>query len=232
MNSKINFSTSTAILLFAQSEQTEVLSKNVSSSSKKNLLLWKKMNQKAVQTVKTTQLPYFISNETTQVGADFGTKLTHAIQSVFEKGFGKVIVIGNDSLALSASMLLKAEKQLQNQEVVLGADFHGGAYLIGVSKTSFNGQDFQSVNWQSHSVFSELKIIFSSQNIAFLPKLHDCNDRNSFEQSLNMLWHSSRIRAFLMALLQERLSVPVLVFLSQLDTFTQEFNNKGSPVWS
>ena len=129
-------------------------------------------------------------------------------------------------------MLLNAEKQLQNKEVILGADFHGGAYLIGVSKTSFNPQDFQSVNWQSHSVFSELKIIFSNQSITFLPKLHDCNDRNSFEQSMNMLWHSSRIRAFLMALLHERLSVPVLVFLSQLDTYTQEFNNKGSPVWS
>jgi hypothetical protein len=44
-----------------------------------------------------TKLPYFISDESTQQGDSFGDKLSHAIQSVLDRGYDKVIVLGNDS---------------------------------------------------------------------------------------------------------------------------------------
>ena len=79
MNCKKNYSAATAILLFAQSEKIESALKPIALSSKQNVLLWKKMNDRVLKTVQKTNLPYFISNETNQVGNTFGEKIIRAI---------------------------------------------------------------------------------------------------------------------------------------------------------
>jgi glycosyltransferase A (GT-A) superfamily protein (DUF2064 family) len=79
-----------------------------------------------------TKLPYFISDESTQQGF-FGDKLSHAIQSV-DRGYDKVIVLGNDSPGLHLNHLQEAFLELQDKSVVLGPDFKGGTYLMGFSK--------------------------------------------------------------------------------------------------
>ncbi len=231
MNLSMQVSTTTAILLFAKSEKTESASKQIVSYKKQNDLLWKKMNENVLRTVQKTKLPYFISDENSQVGNTFGEKITHAINTVFAKGFQKVIVIGNDCLELKSHHLLKANNQLQSHELVIGADCHGGAYLIGVSKSGFNAEDFSAIPWQTSSVFETLQTVFSKQAIALLPCLNACNNTFDFKKAVQNLSFSDSFRNEILSFLQHKLTInhQEISFVSY-ENCTLNFN-KGSPVF-
>ncbi|MBF2709589.1 TIGR04282 family arsenosugar biosynthesis glycosyltransferase [Flavobacterium soyangense] len=231
MGSLKNYFTTTAILLFAQSEKTESVLKPITFKKKQNSLLWKKLNEKVLQTTKKTNLPYFISDENTQIGAAFGEKIVHSIQEIFDKGFDNVIVIGNDCPELNVHHLLEAACKLQTYDSVLGADFNGGAYLIGVSKSSFIPQEFEIISWQTPSVYSELQLLFSKQTISLLQPLNDCNDTFDFKKAIYKLPFSSFFRNTILSLLQK--VIPINHFETSLVSY--EFiiltHNKGSPIW-
>jgi len=224
-----DYSTSTAILLFAQSEKVESVSKPIVCQKKQNSLLWKKMNEKVLQTIQKTYLPYFISDENTQIGNTFGEKITHSIQTIFNKGFEKVIVIGNDCLELQAKHLLDTSHKLQKNDAVLGADFNGGAYLIGVSKSSFNANEFATIAWQTRFVFDELKQLFGEIKTAFTPSLNDCNSAFDIKKAVHKLSFSDSFKNVILSLLQNKTVVPdyETSFLSYEFDFL-DFN-KGSP---
>ncbi|NCT10491.1 MAG: DUF2064 domain-containing protein [Flavobacteriia bacterium] len=224
-----DYSTSTAILLFAQSEKVESVSKPIVCQKKQNSLLWKKMNEKVLQTIQKTYIPYFISDENTQIGNTFGEKITHSIQTIFNKGFEKVIVIGNDCLELQAKHLLDTSHKLQKNDAVLGADFNGGAYLIGVSKSSFNANEFATIAWQTRFVFDELKQLFGEIKTAFTPSLNDCNSAFDFKKAVHKLSFSDSFKNVILSLLQNKTVVPdyETSFLSYEFDFL-DFN-KGSP---
>lgn len=230
MNLKKKYSTTTAILLFAQSEKVEGSLKPFASCKKQNVLLWKKMNGKVLKTIQKTQLSYFISNETNQVGSTFGEKITRAIQDIFAQGFEKVIVVGNDCIALNAKHLLQAEHDLQRNDLVIGADYSGGAYLIGLTKSKFKAEPFKTIPWQTKKVFSALQNLYNIQSIGFLPSLADCNSASDFKKALYDLPYFSAIKKILLSF---------LFVLKQQDKFESNFIvnhyyttrfNKGSPI--
>jgi hypothetical protein len=219
----------TAILLFAKSEKAQSISKLITCHKKQNQLLWKKMNEKALKIIRKTKIPYFISDESTQVGDTFGEKITNAINQVFAQGYQKVIVIGNDCVALQSDHLLLANANLLTHDLVLGADFNGGAYLIGITKHSFSADQFAGISWQTTSVFKELKILFSSKKTFFISSLNDCNTAFEFKKAIRKLSFSDVFKNLLLSLLHQRAGVnqyePVLV--------SSKYNslnlNKGSP---
>lgn len=187
----------TAILIFAHSETLESTLKPIVYTSKKNKSLWRVLNNRVVKTTKKTNLPYFIFDEHHQLGNTFGEKITHSIQSVFEKGFEKVIVIGNDCIELDSNLLTLAIQNLQYNETVLGPDLAGGTYLIGVSKSSFNPSDFSKIDWQTNRVFLSLKKLNIALQIAILPALSDCNNTIDFETILKKLPFNAVLKSIL-----------------------------------
>ena len=109
----------------------------------KNQLANKKILQNldllACQKSRSTQIPVFVSNEfCLDSKASFGQNFTTALSTVFDKGFEKVICIGNDCPALQTEHILTAAEALNNSDAVFGPDFRGGTYLIGLSKKAFN----------------------------------------------------------------------------------------------
>ncbi|SHG31173.1 hypothetical protein SAMN05444372_104221 [Flavobacterium micromati] len=229
MNLKMDFSTTTAILLFAQSEKIESALKPIASCSKQNVLLWKKMNDNSIKIIQKSKLPYFISNENDQVGATFGERITHSIQTIFDKGFEKVIVIGNDCIELKAQHLLQAERDLKTNNLVLGKDFSGGAYLIGVTKSKFKPELFKTILWQTKNAFTTLQKIYKREAIAYLPYLNDCNNTSDFKRATQKLSFSDTFKKILLSFLSN--------FVIQND-FETRFDysyyhalnfNKGSP---
>ena len=201
MNFIKDFSATTAILLFIQSEKTESALKPIASCSTQNILLWKRINDMVLKTIQKTKLPYFISNENNQVGGNFGEKITHSIQAIFAKGFEKVIVIGNDCIALKAQDLLYSAKQLEHSNCVLGANFNGGVYLIGVTKSEFNADQFETILWQTKSVFTALQTLYQKQSVAYLPSLDDCNSASDFKKAIHQLPFFSRFKKILLSFL-------------------------------
>jgi glycosyltransferase A (GT-A) superfamily protein (DUF2064 family) len=88
--------------------------------------------------------------------------LSHAIQSVLDRGYDKVIVLGNDSPGLHLNHLQEAFLELQDKSVVLGPDFKGGTYLMGFSKFLLI-RGFK-IDWQTSKVFEQLRALYSSQS--------------------------------------------------------------------
>ena len=230
MNSLKSNSSTTAILLFAKSEEIESIAKPITPSTKKNVLLWKKMNDRILKTIQKTKLPYFISNETNQVGTTFGEKITHSIQEVFDKGFEKVIVVGNDCIALKAKHLSNTEQNLQTNSCVLVADYNGGVYLIGITKLGFNDKDFESIPWQTKNVFSDLQSLYQKQAVVYLPILDDCNSTSDFKKILHQLPYYSSLKKILLSFLfvpkhQNKFESNSIVSQYYAASF-----NKGSPI--
>lgn len=225
----MNTNSTTAILLFAHSEQKESLLKPIATQKKQTVLLWKKMNERVLKTIQKTNIPYFISDENTQIGNSFGEKITYSIQEVFNKGFTKVIVIGNDCFELNLGFLNEAAFKLQTNDVVLGPDKNGGVYLIGVSKSSFNAGNFEIVSWKTSTVFEELKHFFIEKEIAFTARLNDCNSTTDFERTIHKLSFSDSFKKFILSLLQQN-TIPVSHSISIVSfQFDALYLNKGSP---
>lgn len=228
MNLNNKHISSTAVLLFAQSDKVESALKPIASSKRQNDLLWHKLNQRVLQTVRKTKLPYFISDENTQEGTNFGDKLSHAIESVFNQGFKKVIVIGNDSPGLTSKIITEANEELQKNNWVFGPDFKGGTYLIGVSKAKYDKSLFSKIDWHTNHVLEQLKTL-SFEDYKALSLLSDFNTLADFN---NILKGFSFFSSFINSLCS------LLFYQHSLKSFFNEqytynilgFNfNKGSP---
>jgi glycosyltransferase A (GT-A) superfamily protein (DUF2064 family) len=229
MNLDFKHSSSTAILLFAQSNKIESALKPIAYQKKQNDLLWEKMNNKVLQTISKTGLPYFISDEKTQVGDCFGDKLSHAIQAVFEKGFAKVIVVGNDSPGLTQHHLQNACLGLQNKKWVLGPDCKGGSYLIGVSKSTFNAALFSKISWRTSQVITELKEL-SLEDAILLSPLADFNTSADFKNVLKGFSFCSAFKNSLASLLFYQRSLNQFLKRQYSYAFVGLNFNKGSPI--
>lgn len=124
-----------------------------------------------------TQIPCFPFSEEQQQGRNFGSRLANAVETVFEKGFERVIVIGNDCPKLSAKKIQDADQILQKKDWVLGPDKQGGFYLIGINKAAFHKSIFEGLAWES----SLLQQSFSTQQQGtetfWLDTLSDLNNR-------------------------------------------------------
>lgn len=218
-----------AILLFAQTAKVESGIKFFATNKTKNISLWNILNDRILKEVKKTKLDFFVFDENNQVGETFGNRITSAIENVFSKGFEKVIVVGNDCLDLKANQILKASANFNNFSTVLGPDNNGGTYLMGLSKSSFNSKSFTSISWQTDKVFSQLKLLYQSDNVLELQYLNDFNSNYFFNCHFKKLRFSSHLKK----LLRVCLSSLSFNFSLIIGFFSIYFNtilfNKGSP---
>lgn len=225
----------TAILIFANSAETESARKVLGSGCKKDLQqsLFKKLNERTVRMVEKTELSYLIYTEKEQVGTNFGERFNHAVQDVFSKGYERVIAIGNDSPELTASQLLKANKALEDDKFVLGPSCDGGFYLMGIDKESFQKTDFLKFSWQQKTLLAELMVFANDVNLS-VEKLCPLADLDCVE---DLKAHGARWIQKLKSLREILLSVdfqdcvqnifPFLRFPTS--HYLQTSFNKGSP---
>lgn len=223
------FKPNVAVLLFAQTAKSESGTKFFASNSKKNVELWKILNERIQNEIKKTKLDFFVFDENNQVGETFGIRITTAIQQVFDLGFEKVIVVGNDCLDLKAEQILDASKKLNDTFTILGPDNNGGTYLMGLSKANFSSKGFNSISWQTKQVFKELRLLFHKEDSIELPFLNDFNSNDYFKFHFKRLPFSAQIKK----LLQVCLFSKIFNFNSISVYFSIYFNsilfNKGSP---
>ena len=187
-----------AILVFAKNTSSECSVKRIVVDEKENYNLWKILNHKTVDIAKKSKIQYFIVNENVQIGNNFGEKISNAIQSIFDKGYEKIIVIGNDCPELTAQGLKSAQRKLNQNDFVFGPDFKGGAYLLGISKNQFNCEDFQCFKWQSGLLFSTITAFYKSKKIVVLPYLNDVHDAFSFKRAVHKLFFNSNLKRYLL----------------------------------
>lgn len=82
-----------------------------------------------------------------QRGADLGERMANAIEEVFSRDPGPVLLLGTDCPYLSVEDLREAAAQLEEAEVCLGPALDGGYYLIGLRRPG--REVFANVPWGS-----------------------------------------------------------------------------------
>lgn len=172
----------TAIIVFARTPHEEVRAKFSRSrqSYGHKLSIAKLLNRKTLQLVTQTNLPVFWVNEKEQVGETFGQRLSNAISIIFDKGFQKVVVVGNDCPTLTSEHILEADRHISPTNLVLGPSLDGGTYLIGIHKTTFQPTVFQNLAWQSQHLLNDFSNSMPGcrENCHFLSPEIDIDHKN------------------------------------------------------
>jgi len=108
-----------------------------------------------------------------QKGNDLGERMQHAFQSVFQKGYGKIVIIGTDCLELTTEILVDAFSTLQLKDVVIGPAHDGGYYLLGVKE--LNSTLFENMSWSTDKVQKETMAKCDNLHLEYflLPMLRD-----------------------------------------------------------
>ena len=178
--------TDTAVLIFSLSARREAERKVLFGRGKKqsandffDILIGRTQKMAAASGVDT----YFI-DEGKQRGRTFGERYANAFQQLFDKGYTKVVSIGNDTPDLTAETLRKAIDEIQHKGLVVGPSIDGGVYLLGLTKALFNTDEFLNLPWLKNSLCDALSegAYWQQGGSFFLDKLSDIDDSASLFQ--------------------------------------------------
>ena len=189
----------TAILVFARSAILESGLKPLTSIKKSDEKVYARLNKRVEKLALKSGLPYFIHTEHYQIGDNFGARISNAVAKVFELGYDKIIILGNDCPQLSNAHIITAIKELENKQLVIGPDINGGAYLIGLNKAIFKQDTFENLKWQTSELCSNIQTL---DNFALLPVLHDVNKIKDVQKVIKHLSFYSKLRSELLSLLK------------------------------
>ncbi|WP_165851431.1 DUF2064 domain-containing protein [Brumimicrobium aurantiacum] len=180
-----------AVLLFVRNAYEELKHKAlIKGESSKNVLLFKYLNKRIVNTVKDTDYNYFIIDSSQQHGRTFAERFKNAFKSIFQAGYDAVISLGNDTPQVNSKTLHDVVDHFEHNDVVVGKTNLGGAYTIGLTKYAFSKCSFEAVDWRtSHVVESiEERAIFQGSSFVQLDEVYTelstHNDLNLFLQQL------------------------------------------------
>jgi len=197
-----NITNDTALLLFSRTAVSEAVHKNFLAKKSKtlNLTISKKLITRTTAIAKQSQLPFFVISDLQQSGNNFGERLANAIQNIFDKGFQKLIVIGNDCPGLTSATILHATQKLKTHDIVAGPTIKGGLYLIGLNKAAFNPDDFKNLHWQTANVYNEFLSLEINHSFSALPLLDDVNSHQDIlkqVRSSSFHWFTRFLRSAL-----------------------------------
>jgi len=217
-----------AILVFANSSVEELSTKCIPKSGR----FFDALTDRTLATVKKTQFPYFLITERQQSGSSFGERFTNAIQSVFDKGYERIITIGNDTPLLQTAHITETARQLAEGKTVLGPSVDGGFYLMGLHKSQFSASQFEKLSWQTASLLQEVSVLLSGESnqpirLRTLFDIDDLHDLNLFiDRFRNIPEKLFKIIRSLLVKIIENFRFLFPFFENQLH---KAFYNKGSP---
>lgn len=222
-------SSTTAILLFARSTEREVHEKWLPKGEEIYTLL----NKRARKLAEESGLPFFHSTEQNQIGTDFGSRFSHAIQTVFDQGYTSVISIGNDTPQLKQKDIQAALEQIRQKNSIIGPSKDGGIYLLGIHAADFDQAEFSTLKWCTHHVQDSLTDYFRLRESS-LHVLHHYHDID-FASDIAVLLS---IQAFIpfgilnilrSAIIRVILWIDILIIHSKTPLWQPNLN-KGSPL--
>jgi len=119
-----------------------------------------------------------------QQGKDLGERMSKAFELVFSQDNQKAIIIGTDIPDLSREIISEAEKELDNNDIVIGSSHDGGYYLLGMKKV--HSILFEEIEWSSESVFNSTfeKALSLSLVVKELQMLRDIDTKEDLNEWL------------------------------------------------
>ncbi|GLR16921.1 DUF2064 domain-containing protein [Portibacter lacus] len=173
-----------ALIYFSRTAETEADQKkwSVASTRAQRLSISKFLYNKTLKTLQKSNLEVLHFDESCQKGRTFGEKIGNAFKAAFDQGFEAAITIGNDCIELDVASIEKVASKLTQGYNAIGPTFRNGAYLIGLTKSSFDLERFSSLGWQSDQLENDLLQYLQDQDhsIYVLNRLRDTNHLGDF----------------------------------------------------
>ena len=171
MQSMGQHSKDTAVLIFSLSAKREAERKQLFGYAKQQDTeqFFKILIRRTKAIASASNVDVFFINEQEQIGSNFGERYANAFQKIYDKGYNKIISIGNDTPELTLKALSTAIEAIQHNDVVVGPSTDGGVYLLGITRSAFNTDQFLNLPWLKDSLhkaiilsaFEQQKRIFS-----------------------------------------------------------------------
>ncbi len=121
-----------------------------------------------------------------QQGNDLGLKMYNAFNTVFKRGYKKVIIIGTDAPDVSMKIMQSAISVLNDHSVVIGPANDGGYYLLGFKSKLIDL--FSGIEWSTNSVFDNTIEKLNNSKINYF-MLNELTDIDTVEDLQNWLKH-------------------------------------------
>lgn len=125
-----------------------------------------------------------------QSGGDLGERMSTAFGRVFERGAGRVAIIGTDAPGVTSDVVTGALAALDRAPVVLGPAEDGGYYLLALRE--LHPELFQDMEWSTPTVLEETLRRAQAAGLAVhrLPTLRDVDT----VEDLRDVWPELRVR--------------------------------------
>lgn len=126
-----------------------------------------------VNEIEEADLWHYGYHKLLQVHTDLGGRMKAAFNQLFEKGHGRICIIGSDCFELTPEIISNAFLLLKEKDVVVGPAKDGGYYLLGMSNSL--KEVFEGVEWSTANVFEQTRTIIEQHGYtyALLPLLTD-----------------------------------------------------------
>lgn len=113
-----------------------------------------------------------------QEGPDFAARLWHGFQTLSQRGYERLVVIGSDSPHLPAAWVAQAFETLETHEVVIGPALDGGYYLLGQRANPAPVDLFSGITMSTATVCAETlaRAKASGLRVALLPTTFDIDE--------------------------------------------------------
>ena len=90
-----------------------------------------------------------------QEGEELGTRMNRVFETLFARGYGRVVIVGTDVPSLPLESYQQAWQLLDRYDVVLGPALDGGYYVVGLKKAA--PALFQDIPWSTDRVLTLTK---------------------------------------------------------------------------
>ncbi|WP_299317248.1 DUF2064 domain-containing protein [uncultured Maribacter sp.] len=200
--------------------------------------LSEKLTANSIRKAEAANLDCILYTEKQQKGNTFGQRFSNAMSSVFALGYDNVIVIGNDTPQLQSKHIKEAHQRLQQNQPTIGPSLDGGFYLLAISKDQFKAKTFQTFDWQTNKIFSqvhqyitiELNADQIQNTIHCISTFYDLDNITRVKKVLAQLGASFKL---ISACLQKLIEASILIVRNSQNLnatyFLACFYNKGSP---
>ncbi len=202
----------TAILIFTRTAEQEADTKRF--VNKKNNAVNRTIAAHLIantrKIAKNTTLPVYTISGKKQSGFSFGERLANAAETVFNIGFNKIIILGNDCPRLNSAAINNAATLLQEADFVTGATENGGLYLIGLTRAYFHKEKFVNVAWQTNQLADRFNdfVISVDATIRTIPIINDVNNELDLLAQIKYLASFDRLKIFIQSVITMPLTHP------------------------
>jgi uncharacterized protein len=183
----------TAILFFTRTLREELKSKSLLANARLKNRLTRDLIEKTRRTLRQTRLRYFEIDSDNQVGKTPNERLDHAVKTIWDKGFSRVIVIGNDCPEMTERDLLQADMALDRASLVVGPDYRGGAYLIGFRREKYQTGCILELPWHTGQFCQKLLQSYPDDHHIIAP-LNDINEEEDLRTIFNRTVRNRLVR--------------------------------------